>query len=346
MSTNARTIPSAAPKSVSTFTILSNGKPIPRSMHVLSIVVSKELNRIPWATVLLQDGEPSRETFNVSNQPEFEPGVELEIHTGYRSQESPVFKGIVIRHGIKVRKNASVLVVEAKDAAVKMTTQLRNRYFAELTDSDLIEQLLVDYGLQSDVDSTAITHHELVQANASDWDFMLCRADVNGLFVIAHDGRVEVKKPDLGQDAVLTVQYGATVKELDAEIDARHQYSGVVAAAWSSADQMLTGDVAAEDPTLPAAGNLASTDLAAITGEDPWTLRHSGRILEPELKAWADAKLVKQRLAKIRGQVRIDGRQRSLPGKSSGLPGQASALKAICLLAASGKRCRKASGKR
>jgi phage protein D len=208
MSTNARTIPSAAPKSVSTFTILSNGKPIPRSMHVLSIVVSKEVNRIPWATVLLQDGEASSETFDVSNQPEFEPGVELEIHTGYRSQEEPVFKGIVIRHGIKVRKNASVLVVEAKDAAVKMTTQLRNRYFAELADSDLIEQLLADYGLESDVEATSITHHELVQANVSDWDFMLCRADVSGLFVIAHDGRVEVKKPDLAQEAVLTAQFG------------------------------------------------------------------------------------------------------------------------------------------
>jgi Rhs element Vgr protein len=321
MSTNARTIPSAAPKSVSTFTILSNGKPIPRSMHVLSIVVSKEVNRIPWATVLLQDGEASSETFDVSNQPEFEPGVELEIHTGYRSQEEPVFKGIVIRHGIKVRKNASVLVVEAKDPAVKMTTQLRNRYFAELADSDLIEQLLADYGLESDVEATSITHHELVQANVSDWDFMLCRADVSGLFVIAHDGRVEVKKPDLAQEAVLTAQFGATVKELDAEIDARHQYSGVVASAWSPADQALAADVEAEDPTLPKAGNLTPAALAAVTGEDPWTLRHSGRILESELKAWADAKLVKQRLAKIRGQVRTDGTAEVTPGKIIRLAG-------------------------
>jgi Rhs element Vgr protein len=321
MSTNSRTIPSAAPKSVSTFTILSNGTAIPRSMSVLSIVVSKEVNRIPSATVLLQDGEASRETFDVSNQPEFEPGAELEIHIGYRSQEELVFKGIIIRHGIKVRKNVSVLVVEARDAAVKMTTQLRNRYFAELTDSDLIEQLLADYGLGKDIEATSITHGELVQVNASDWDFMLCRADVNGLFVIAQDGRVEVKRPDLAQEAVLTVQYGATVKELDAEIDARHQYSGVVASGWSPADQALAADVEAEDPTLPAAGNLTPAALADVTGQDPWALRHSGRILEPELKAWADAKLVKQRLAKIRGQVRIDGTGAVAPGKIIRLAG-------------------------
>ncbi|HVY69609.1 MAG TPA: type VI secretion system tip protein VgrG [Verrucomicrobiae bacterium] len=312
---NERTIPSAAPKSVATFTLLSNGNQVSRSYQVLSIVVTKEINRIPTAMVLLLDGEASRQTFNVSNQPDFEPGAELEIQAGYRGSEESIFKGIVIRHSIKVRKGSSVLVIEAKDKAIKMTTQVKSAYFKETTDSDVLEQLLQTHGLDNDIESTSVQHPEIVQYRSTDWDFMLCRADVNGLMCAVSDGKVTIAKPDLGQSSTLTIQYGATVKDLDAEIDARLQFSGVKATAWNPADQSLVDGVEADEPTVPAAGNIDASTLAQITGPDPFQLSHSGRIQEPELKAWADAHLLKQRLAKIRGKVRVDGTAAVKPGQ-------------------------------
>ena len=111
---NDRTIPSDAPRSVSTFTILSNGTEVSKTYHVLSLVISSEINRIPSATILIMDGEPSRQTFEVSNTRDFQPGATIEIHAGQRGKEEPVFKGIVIRHSIKVRKATSVLSVEVR----------------------------------------------------------------------------------------------------------------------------------------------------------------------------------------------------------------------------------------
>src|SRR5262245_55164164 len=128
---NERTIPSSEPKSATTFTLLSNGNEVSRAYQVLSIVVTRELNRIPAALVMLLDGEASRQTFNISNQPDFEPGAELEIKAGYRGTDETIFKGLVIRHSIKVRKSTSVLVIEAKDKAVKMTTQVKSGYFKD-----------------------------------------------------------------------------------------------------------------------------------------------------------------------------------------------------------------------
>ncbi len=69
-----RVIPSSAPKSVATFSILSEGEKVPGSLQVLSVVVEREVNRIPSATITIQDGEAAAQSFTASNGEEFAPG--------------------------------------------------------------------------------------------------------------------------------------------------------------------------------------------------------------------------------------------------------------------------------
>src|SRR4051812_14288225 len=224
---NERAIPSDQPKSVATFTLLSEGTEVSKTYHVLSVAVLKEINRIPLATILIVDGEPSKQSFEISNKADFEPGKEIEIKAGYRSDEQSIFKGIVVKHAIKVRKTGSVLVVECKDKAVKMTVACNNKYFHDVTDSDVIEELIDGHGLEKDVVSTTVKHTQIVQYNTTDWDMAMCRAEVNGLLAFVKDGKVTVAKPQFSASPVLTIQYGATVHDLDAEIDARLQYKTV-----------------------------------------------------------------------------------------------------------------------
>jgi phage protein D len=79
---NERTIPSDAPKSVCTFTLLSDGNEVSKAYQVLSIIVNKEVNRISSANIILLDGEPSKESFEISNKADFEPGKKIEIIAG------------------------------------------------------------------------------------------------------------------------------------------------------------------------------------------------------------------------------------------------------------------------
>jgi hypothetical protein len=59
---------------------------------------------------------------------------------------------------------------------------------------------------------------------------------------------------------------------------------------------------------------MTGTDLAdAVAGND-YEVYHSGHIMQDELKAWADAKLIKSRLSKIRGRVKIQGDGKVKPG--------------------------------
>lgn len=318
---NDRMIASDAPKSACTFTILSDGTEVSKTYHVLSVTVNKEINRIPYATIIILDGESSGGTFDVSNKVDFEPGKKLEIKAGYRSEEETIFKGIVIKHGIKIRRSASVLMIECKDEAVKMTIASRSKYFKEVKDSEVIEELIDAHGIEKDVETTPITYKEIVQYNTTDWDMMLCRVDVNGLVCLADDGKLSIAKPDFSSEPVLTVQYGATIHDLDAQIDARLQFKAIKASAWNSSDQEMLTDIEAEDPGVPDTGNITTDKLADVSGEDYFQLQHSGKLSEQELQQWANAKMLKHKLAKIRGRVTTDGTAVVKPGKMFELKG-------------------------
>lgn len=303
-----------AEPNLATIRILSNGDELPGDIGVSSIMVTKTINKIPQARLVLFDGSTADEDFQLSAGDYFTPGSELEIKAGYRSIENPVFKGIVIKHGIEARTDEpSKLIIELRDVAVKMTVGRKNRYFEELADSDLIEELLGDYGLEPEVEQTAVTHAEMVQYFSTDWDFMLSRADVNGQLVFIDDGKVTVKAPAMGDAPLLKVQYGLNVVEFEAGMDVRNQYTSAVSKSWNYVTQEVS-ELEGSDPGFDNPGNISGADLAGVIGLESWGLQHTGHSPDQELQAWADAQMVRSRLAKIRGRVSIKGASDIKPG--------------------------------
>ncbi|QJW89135.1 type VI secretion system tip protein VgrG [Spirosoma taeanense] len=312
--TASRLLPIDRNTDLVTFTIRVNGEALSRTVGVLSIVVSKEVNRIPTARLTLADGDPARSEFSLSNQDTFVPGNEIEITAGYHSQEALIFKGIIIRHGIKIRNNYSQLLVECRDVAVKMTVGEKSRLFADSKDSAALETILADYpDLTATIDDTTVEHKELVQYQCSDWDFMVSRADVNGLVCLVSDGTLTVTKPSVSGEALATTLFGATILEFDAEIDARIQDRQVKALAWDVASQDLAEATAAE-PDWTENGDLSSSQLADVIGLESHDFFHTGQLPPNELQSWADAQLLRNRMAKTRGRVRFQGMATVLPG--------------------------------
>lgn len=308
------TIPTPATPDVCTVAVLVDGAEISGEFHVLAVTVSRELNRIPAATIQLRDGEASKSTFPASNSDHFIPGKKIEIQLGYRSKNDSVFKGIIVKHGIRIRKNGSLLTLECRDEAVKMTSGLKSRYFVDKKDSDIMEEIIGSYQLQKDIKATTPDLKEVTQYNASDWDFLLCRADANGMVANVIDGKVIVTQPATGDEPVVAVHYGTTLLELDAEIDARRQSKGIKASSWNATEQEVL-EVEAKEPSATSSGNLSPADLAEVIGGDLYQIRHGGKLGEPELQCWADGRLLKERLAKVRGRAKFQGFAGVLPGK-------------------------------
>ncbi|MFS8979429.1 type VI secretion system tip protein VgrG [Cupriavidus necator] len=317
---DASAVPTPATPDVCTLALLVDGTEISGEFHVLSVEVARELNRIPLATIELRDGDAAQATFPASNADHFIPGRKIEIQLGYRSSNETVFRGIVVRQGIRIRKNASLLVVECRDEAVRMTCGTRSHVFASGRDSDIIEDVIGAYGLATEIEATTARLEEIVQFDASDWDFVLCRAEANGQVVIIEDGKARVVRPATGEEPVIDLRYGATLIELDAEIDARWQSERVTATSWNDADQALA-EAEASEPAASAGGNLAPADLAKAVGAQTKSIRHGGALNAAELQAWADARLQRERLAKVRGRARFQGFAGVLPGKVISLSG-------------------------
>ncbi len=309
-----RTIPTQGESDLSTFTILVNGEEIGGDYGIDSIFVSKSVNRIPAARLTLFDGSVAREDFELSSGDVFIPGNEVEIKGGYHLDEDTIFKGIIIKHSIEAKMDKpSKLILELKDKSVKMTIGRKSKYFEEVSDSDIIEEIIGAYGLTNDIEATDVTHAEMVQHHISDWDFMVSRAEVNGKLVFVDNGEIIVKTPDLSEDPLLELAYGHNIYEFQAGMDARDQFTTVKSSSWDMANQEVT-ESEAEDPGLTEQGNFTSTDLADIIGLDEFKLQHSGKVAEDELKAWADAQLLRSRLSKIQGKVKIQGFSDIKPG--------------------------------
>lgn len=302
-----------------TFTIKIDGSDLDRAYDVVSITVHKEINKVPTARITLIDGNPDQNDFFLSNEEVFKPGKEVEILAGYHSQEETIFKGILIKHGLRVRTNGSRLVLECKDKAVKMTLGEKSAYFLEQTDSDAISAILGDHGVAGSVESTSVTHQELVQFKSTDWDFVLTRAEVNGLLCLVDDGEVSMVKPTIGAE-VADLLYGATIIEFDGEMDARDQFSTATAYAWDYATQAVV-EAAGADPGLEENGNITASELAEVIGLANYELIHNGQVVQEELQAWADAFLLRSRLAKSRGRVKTIGFSALKPGVTIKLSG-------------------------
>lgn len=305
-----------------TFTIEIDEQAVSSELQITSVLINRQINRIPSARISILDGETNISDFVISNQETFIPGKELTVKAGDSGDEEQIFKGIITSHRLKVRPGGrSQLLVEARDAAFKMTLNPKNALFEEVTDSDIIEEVLGNYSdLTPDVETTEATHLRMVQHRATDWDFILARARANGKVLFVSDGELKIAAPTVNDTPAVTLTYGANVMELDLEMDSRYQAAAMKTKAWSHADQEIV-EAEAVDPDSPEQGNIDAAALAEAAGSQEVELYDSGQADETALQAWADARLNWQRLARIRGSIRFKGNAEILPGMTVELAG-------------------------
>lgn len=303
-----------------TLEILVSGTALPDKIQVMNVTVQRELNRIPYAKITIIDGDAATGDFPVSNGQTLMPGNEVEILAGYRSETATIFKGIIVNHQLKIRDGSSVMLIDCKDKAFKMANSRKSGYLYESKDSDLMEELITRNGLEADLVPTNFTHPELVQYQCTDWDFLVTRAQANGMVVNVENGKVHVSKPDPEQGSVQTVKFGESIFEFDAEMDGRNQVPGVSSFGWNPTDQEII-KVDAKQSGFSLNGNLSTDELANLMNLDPIELKNGGKIPEVLLQDWADSKLMFQQLSKTRGRVKIQGNSEPVPGQVITLEG-------------------------
>lgn len=312
--TASRQIPTSQNPDLTTYTILVEGEEISREVSVLEIEVTSEINKIPTFVLTINDGDPAAETFAQSDEDVFIPGNKIELKLGYHSDEKPVFKGIITGVSNHIREKKSSLVITAKASIVKATISKKNKVFRESTFSQIVEEILGDYEVEHEVEQTSETIEQLTQYWISDWDFIQSQCNIQGLITIVDGDKVIIKKPELSGEKVLDVLFPSTILNYDAEIDNRLQWKSIQARAWDRKNmELLT--VTANEPSWNEPGNITVTDIAdKITSNEFETIVSSTITEEAALQKLADARLMYQRAAKIRGNVSFQGYPEIIPG--------------------------------
>ena len=295
-------------------TVFSGGAKLADEAQLISLTVTRAVNRVPTARLIFADGDMPNRKFPLSDAESLTPGTSIRITAGYGDDEQAIFEGIVIKHSIQISgENAARLLVECRDKVVKMTVGRKNATYSKMLDSAVIGNLISAAGLTGDVTATSTEHTNLVQYYASDWDFMLSRAEANGLLVIATDGALTVKAPDTSGEPTLEVTYGADLIEFEAEIDARTQFSSASASTWSPGDQ-TEQTATATPPKLNQQGNIDAATLAGVIGLSAYQIQSGAAIESTSLDTWAKALQMKAGLARIRGKMRFQGSAKAKVG--------------------------------
>jgi Rhs element Vgr protein len=298
--------------------VLINGTVLSNEVLLSNITVNKTFNKVAYAKIVFLDGSASDADFPLSDDDKYKPGNEIEVQMGYHGQVDTVFKGIIVKHAIKAKQNGiSFLIIEAKDKAIKLTANRNSAYYINKKDSDVITTMAGS--LDTDIADTKVTHLQLVQFDSTDWDFIVTRAEANGMLVLTDDGKLVIKKPSTDGSSVLTATYGQGIYEFEAEMDARRQIVGVSGVSWDytkqQTEQSDPGDTSFSDN-----GNISTSDLGSVLGAQV-LLNHPGHLTQPQLQDWADAYALRNHLSKNVGRVRVQGNQVLKPGTMITLAG-------------------------
>lgn len=289
--------------------ISAGGKPLDSSYQVISVDIWTGVNKLPKARLVIADGSPNEATFPISETTALIPGAALEISLGYDDAAAPVFSGLIYQQGIAVVQNGfSQLVVEAADKAMVLTLARKNAIFENMSDADVMRQLIEQAGLKADVSTTAPVQPSTVQFYCSDWDLLLMRSQLNGMVLTTANAKITVAPPDTSAPAVLTLTYGESILDFRGEMDASTQYasSAIQSYAWDPATQAVAVSGRAST-TAKAPGNIDSETLAAVFGVKQFVQQTAATLPSDDLTAWSSAELLLSRLAKIRGEVRFQG---------------------------------------
>ena len=298
--------------------VFINGTVLSNVVALQHISVGKAFNKIAWAKLLFSDGSVSQQDFPLSNDASMKPGNEIKIQLGYGGNVSTVFEGIIVKQTIKAKQNgSSILLVEAKDKAIKLTSARKSKYFTQQKDSDIITNLASAFSPQ--IDTTQTTHPQIVQFDCTDWDFIVTRAEANGLMVLTDDNNLSVKKPDTSLPPVLGATYGQNIYEFESEIDARRQATSITSHSWDYTQQQLEQSAEGE-ATFTENGDLAGEDLATVLGAEI-NLSSTGHLTQQQLQDWSNTYALHNHLAKCVGRVRIEGNGDVKPGNMISLSG-------------------------
>jgi len=299
---------------LASFAVKVDGTQIETKFKLFRIQTFKEANKLSRATISIIGGNPKENSFDESEESIFATGSEVEISLGYDQSNEIVFKGIISKHVLKIKKDFqsvstnNLLVIECVDKAVKLSNTYTTEIYEDKLDSDIITALISNAaGVSKTVSFTSVMNDFLPKYNCNDWDFILQRAEANGMIVLNSDNAITVTEPKpLLTIPELTVTYGNAMIDFHAEVDASTQYSTFDLSSYDSYNEEAVSSTS-QEPSLVDQGDLDGVTISKDVSPTKNELSTSSILTSSEAKNIADAFLMRSRLSRLVGKICVKG---------------------------------------
>lgn len=207
-------------------------------------------------------------TFAKLDSDTFKHGTDVEVLIGYDDKAADSASNMIsVFHGeitaVEMEMNSdgeTVLIAHCMDLSHRLHRGRKSRTFVNVSDSDVVHQLLGEAGLTAGtVDGSSIVHDWLMQNNQTDWEFLSERAKRVGyrLFV---SGKNTVNFQNVSDSASTThsLTWGEDLLSFRPRITAGLQVDQVIVRGWDRLQkQAIVGNVSSSNG-LPQIG--ASSD--------------------------------------------------------------------------------------
>lgn len=272
------------------------------SSNVVSLDLIKSVNKIPYAQVVIgEGGKEDKSLVELANETFIEPGREIEILLS-SPEGRIVFKGIVVKYNLRRIGGRSYLTIDIKDKACKLALQRESTVFLNKDDAEIISELAKKAQVSVVCREKTLLHKQMVQYYTTNWDFIVSRAEANGLLVCVTNGEIELKKPELTTaKRVLT-----KIFEYELEVDLAGQCGQVDGVCWDPEEvKPLRITNTNKDVTLK--GEHDFDQLATAMASEARLLVSGIPGEAEEMEAWANAGFLKSRHSLVQGRFSIAG---------------------------------------
>ena len=123
-------------------------------------------------------------------------------------------------------------LVRGFDRAHRLTRGRKTATYLQMKDSDIVKKLAGESGLSAQVDETTTVHKYLLQANQTNYEFILDRARRIGYQVRVEDRILYFKKPPAAPPAGPELDWGINLDQFRARLSTMDQVNEVIVRGW------------------------------------------------------------------------------------------------------------------
>lgn len=165
----------------------------------------------------------------------FKPGTKVKISVQLESSNTRtlLMKGEITSIEPDINSTErSTLSVRGYDLSHRLHRVRRTTTYLNMTDSDIAQRLAQGASLRTQITPTSEVYEYLMQANQTDWEFLMERAQRIGYRLFVEGKTLHFEKPPEAPPVTTELKWGLTLQQFRARLSTIDQVSEVVVRGW------------------------------------------------------------------------------------------------------------------